>query len=117
MGSVKLVAPFLRIIREGHDPLEIQCDNRDLLNWERTRLRAKPVWPTMQDGPFKWMTFLGWSAARRDGAIPADLTYEAWENEVRDVRDAGQDGTSEDDGVPGAPSELGTPTVPGLEPG
>ena len=65
MGDVRLVAPRVRVIRDGAEPLEIQTDNRDLVAYERTRLRRKPVWPAFNESPFQWLTFIGWSAARR----------------------------------------------------
>lgn len=107
MGDVKLVAPRVVVIRDGHDPLEVQADNRDLLAWEQTAVRHK--WGSFQDRPFKWLTFLSWSAARRAGAIDTGLTYEKWESEVLAVSDANTtEDTTEDDGT-GAPF----PEVPG----
>jgi hypothetical protein len=104
MGNVRLVAPRVLVIRDGVDPLEIQTDNRDLLAWESTRVRHK--WPKFDEAPFRWMTFLAWSAARRAGELDPATTYEKWEAAVLSVRDLG----SEDD-------ELGTPTDPGPAPG
>lgn len=83
MGDVKLDTPRLHIVREGHDDLELQCINADLVLWDRTRFRHK--WPPMTDAPFLWLTFIGWAAARRTGAIPSELTYEAWEATVLGV--------------------------------
>src|SRR4051794_23202930 len=104
MGDVKLVAPRVLVIREGEDdPLELQTDNRDLLAWESTRVRHK--WPKFDESPFKWMTFLSWSAARRAGEIDNGLTYEKWEASVLSVRDVGSEDT-----------EIGTPTDAGPGP-
>jgi hypothetical protein len=100
MGDVRLVAPRVQVIREGADPLEVQTDNRDLLAWEATRVRHK--WPKFDESPFRWMTFLAWSAARRSGALENGTTYEQWEQSVLSVRDTSSD---EDD--------LGRPTDPG----
>jgi hypothetical protein len=105
MANVRLVAPRVRVIRaseNGSEPLEIQTDNRDLLAWESTSRRHK--WGSFSDFPFKWLTFLSWSAARRAGEIDASLTYEAWEADVLSVMD-----TRADD-------ELGTPTDAGPGP-
>jgi hypothetical protein len=107
MGDVRLTAPRVRVKRDGHDDLEIQADNRDLLAFERTRLKQRPVWPKMEDSPFQWLTFLAWSAARRSGAIGTDVTYERWEDEVLDVAAITADDVS----------ELGSPTEPGPGPG
>lgn len=111
MGDIRLTAPRIRVVRDGLDDLEIQTDNRDLLAYERTRLRQKPVWPKFEDAPFQWLTFLSWSAARRAGLV--DVTYAQWEATVLDASAADQaDTTGDDDG-----DEVGRPTGPGPEPG
>jgi len=98
-GEVRLVAPRVRVIREnGTEPLEIQADNRDLLAWESTRIRHK--WPKFDEAPFKWMTFISWSAARRAGEIDASLTYEAWESSVLSVTDTRADSELGESGGP-----------------
>ena len=111
MGDVRLVAPRVRVIRDGHEPLEVQADNRDLVRWDMTRLRQRPVWPTFQDAPFKWLTFLSWSACVRQELVPADTRYEAWEDTVLSVSDVSQDDTAVGD------DETGRPTDPGPGPG
>lgn len=84
MGDIKLTAPRVRVIRgEGTEPIEFQTNNADLVLWDRTR--AKHKWPTFQDAPFLWLTFLSWAAARRTGAIEPAFTYEQWEAETLDV--------------------------------
>lgn len=106
-GPVRLVSPRIRVIRDGVDePLEVQTDNRDMLLWERTRTRHKD-WPKMEDGPFKWMTFISWAAARRLGLINGQDTYEKWEASCVQVEALTDD---EDD-------ETGTPIEPGVDPG
>jgi hypothetical protein len=94
------------VVRDGHEDLEVQTDNRDLVLWDRTRIRHK--WPKFDEAAFLWLTFLSWSAARRMGAIPPDLTYERWEADVIDV--ANIDNDADDVG-------LGSPTPPGPAPG
>lgn len=101
MGDVHLETPRLRVKREGHEELELQTINADLVLWDRTRFRHK--WPGMQDAPFLWLTFLGWAAARRTGAIVAEHTYEAWEAEVLEV--AVQDDDQEGAGEVGRPTQ------------
>lgn len=107
MADVRLVAPrVLVVFSNGREPLEVQADNRDLVGWESTR--AKHKWPKFDEAPFKWLTFLGWSAARRAGQESG--TYEAWESSVISVRDMTEQAVAEDE-------EMGTPTPPGPEPG
>lgn len=107
MGDIRLTSPRVRVVREGHDDLEVQTANPDLVLWDRTRVKHR--WPKFDEAPFLWLTFLAWAGARRTGAIPPDMTYERWESDVLDVADVGQDDTTEDD--------LGRPTDPGPEPG
>lgn len=105
MGDVRLTSPRVKVIREGHEPLEIQTDNRDLVLWDRTRVKHR--WPKFDEAAFLWLTFLSWSAARRTGAIDSGYTFEKWEAEVLDVA------AVEDEDV----TEIGSPTQPGLAPG
>lgn len=102
MGDVKLSTPRLRVVREGHDDLEVQSTNADLVLWDRTRFKHK--WPAVSDAPFLWLTFIAWAAARRTGAIPTDLRYESWESDVLEVESL----DDEED-------EAGRPTPPDLD--
>ena len=108
MGDQKLSSPRVRVLRDGQEPLEIQTDNRDMILWERTRIRHK--WPKFDEAPFIWLTFLSWSAARRIELIEPSLTYERWEAEVLGVESISDENTTEGD-------ELGRPTGPGPDPG
>ena len=83
MGDAKLTSPRVSVIREGHEPLEVQTDNRDMILWEKTRVRHK--WPKFDESPITWLTFLAWSAARRTGAIDAAYKWETWEAETLQV--------------------------------
>jgi hypothetical protein len=110
VGAIKLTSPLVRVLREGHDPLEIQTANPDLVLWDRTRVKHR--WPKFDDAPFLWLTFLSWAAARRTGAIEPSYTFERWESEVLEVSNAADDDDAEDDD-----DELGLPTPPGAGPG
>lgn len=105
MGEIRLSTPRLRIRRDGQDVLELQTTNADLVLWDRTAYRHK--WPNPTAAPFLWLTFIGWAAARRTGAITPEHKYETWEAEVLEVDTVDDE---EDD-------EEGTPTDPGPEPG
>lgn len=104
MGDIRLKSPRMVVQREGHEPLELQADNRDLIAWDETR--AKHKWPKFDDAAFLWLTFLSWHAARRTGAIVGGYTFEQWKAEVLEV-------TSVDDDE----DETGIPTEPGRDPG
>jgi len=94
MGDIRLTSPRVRVRRLGIEPVEFQTTNADLVLWDRTR--AKHKWPTFQDAPFLWLTFLSWAAARRTGAIPPEFTYEKWEAETLDVEALTDDADSVD---------------------
>lgn len=72
MGDPKLSLPRVRVVRDGHDDLELQILNPDLLRWDLTR--GKHRWPEMRQAPNLWMTFIAWAAATRTGA-----TTDTWE--------------------------------------
>jgi hypothetical protein len=105
MGDVQLSTPRLRVRREGYDDLEVQSTNADLVLWDRTRWKHK--WPTVSEAPFLWLTFIGWAAARRTGAIPPDVKYETWETEVLEIEPQ-DDGEEAEAGRP-------TPLAAGLD--
>lgn len=104
MGGPHLSSPRLTVIRDGQEPLTLQTNNMDLVLWDRTRVKHR--WPTMQDAPFLWFTFISWSAARRTGAIADEMTYERWEREALDI-------SADDDDESG---ELGRPTNGATDP-
>jgi hypothetical protein len=109
MADYKITSPHLRVLRGSLDApevIEIQTLNPDMVAYDMTR--AKHKWPDMQQAPWKWMTFVAWHAARREGRIPADMTYESWEATTLDV------GAITDDDDEG---EAVDPTPPGLGPG
>lgn len=107
MGDQKISSPLVTVLRDGHEPLTVQTNNRDLILWDRTRIKHK--WPRMDEVPNLWLTFISWAAARRTGAIPADVRYETWEAEVIDV--AGVTAEPEDD------DDLGRPIHAVADPG
>lgn len=103
MGDVRITSPRVTVIRDGHEPLEVQTANPDLVLWDRTRIRHK--WPKFDEAPFLWLTFISWAAARRTGAISPELRYEAWEESVMDVSSKTEEG-----------AETGAPFPPGVDP-
>lgn len=103
MADFKLASPHLRVLRgsiEAPEVLELQCLNPDLVAFDRTRVKHK--WPTPQDAPFVFLTFISWHAARRESRIPTDLTYEVWESSTLDVQNMGAD--EEDEEGPADPT-------------
>ena len=86
MGERKLTSPKVRVVRKEGPDLELQTTNADMVRWDLTRPKQRPPWPSFQDAPILWLTFLAWAAARRTGAIDQGLTFETWyEDDCLDV--------------------------------
>lgn len=99
MADYTISSPHLRVLRGSMDApevIEVQTLNPDLIAWDMTRARHK--WPEVKDAPFMWLTFLGWHACRREGRIPADLTWEVWKDTTLDVSTIDDDGEKGDAG-------------------
>ena len=96
--ATRLGTPRVTVIRESEPdkPLEIQTTNQDLVLWDRTRIKHK--WPSFEDAPFLWMTFIAWAGARRSGLIAIDTTYESWERDV--ISADASDSEDADNGAP-----------------
>jgi len=105
MGDRKLTSPRVVVMRDGHEDLELQTTNADMIQWDFTRAKQKPPWPTFQDAPVLWMTFLAWCAAKRTGAIEPTYTWDMWRTAVLEVTPLTDDDDSED----GAPFSEGLP--------
>lgn len=112
MGDRKLTAPRVVVIREGLPDLEVQTNNADMVRWDLTRPKQRPAWPTMQEAPMLWMTFISWAAAQRTGAIEPSYTWETWMVEVLEVSNA-DDPEAEDAGT-GAPFPQGQQGTPDM---
>lgn len=61
--------------------LVVRVLNPDYLRWDLSR--GKKGWPSGQEAPFLFATFLAWSAAKREGAYEG--TYEAFAEAATDV--------------------------------
>lgn len=102
-----LATPRITVTMDDGRLLTTQVRNADYLRWDRTA--AKHGWPTMAKAPFTWLTFVAWSALRREGQIADAMTWEAFsETHCLQVVNA----TSER-----ANGSAAGPTLPGPEPG
>lgn len=92
MADYTISSPHLQVLRGSMDApevIEVQTLNPDLIAWDMTR--AKHRWPEVKDAPFLWLTFIAWHAARREGMIPPDLTWEVWRDSTLTVTNLGGD--------------------------
>lgn len=92
-----LTSPRLRVATADGSTFEVQTLNPDLIRFDMTR--ARHGWPDAQGAPFVWLTFIAWAALKREGQIPADLTWETFSEVVCiDVQ------TVDDEAKPGFPT-------------
>ncbi len=90
-----LSAPNLSVSLEDGTTFEVQATNRDLVAYEREAARRK--WPAPTDAPFTWLTFLAWSAARRESLIDNAMTLSLFTDAAVDVSKVDDD--DEDDEI------------------
>jgi len=95
----RLYNPRIEVTLDDGEVLVVQTHNADLVRWDRTA--AKHGWPGFQAAPFLWVTFLAWSALRREGKIPNDLAFDTFsESRAVSVRNlTNPDGTDEVDTI------------------
>lgn len=60
---------------ETHD---ITIANASFVAWDRTRSARK--WPTVEEAPSLWMTFISWHHMKAAGLIPAETKYDDFES-------------------------------------
>ena len=108
-AKIRLVAPLLEVVMADGSTWEVQAVNKDLLLWDRTRIKQRPIWPPMDESPLWWLTFVAWAASKREHLT--DLEYEPFEDVCLSVRNATEDAKAAQDDQPG------DPTQPGPEPG
>jgi len=69
-----LETPFVTVSMEDGRELSVRVLNPDYLRWDRTA--AKHGWPSMAKAPHTWLTFVAWSALKREGQIGPEVTWE-----------------------------------------
>ena len=106
--EVALDTPLVTVVLDDGRLLTVRVLNADYLNWDRTA--AKHGWGAIQAQPFTWLTFVSWSALRREGQIPREWTWEEFsERRCLQVKAAGD---SAGNGLVAV-----DPTLAGLVPG
>lgn len=115
MTEPRITAPRLVVVVEQGDQLvefTTQTDNRDHVRWDMTRGRKN--WPTGQDAPMLWMTFLAWSALVRAGDFEGD--FAKFNDVTVSISAVAVDGTPLDATDPTDPSLTVGPTQSGPAP-
>lgn len=72
----QLVAPLCIVVMDDGSCFEVQANNWDMLQYERTA--RKRNWPAAPDAPLEVATFVAWQALRREQLIPAEMTFETF---------------------------------------
>lgn len=97
MAEPLLKTPIITVVIDRDDELTeyvVQTDNRDSIAWDMHRNRVN--WPAGPDAPMLWMTYLAWSAMRRDTTTPAaGTTFEQFSDLVRSISSAKKDDEAE----------------------
>src|SRR5262245_21351922 len=109
MPDVQLSTTRVEVILDDGATLTAQVTNADFIRWDRTA--AKHGWPTIQAAPFLWLSFVAWSALRREGQLPDSYTWDRFaDGGALQVRNLTTDEGTEDEDV-ADPTPLGV--VPG----
>jgi len=70
-------APVFTITLTGQgDPFDVTIQQSEATRWDIERSQRN--WPQQEDAWNLWSTFVCWNAARRQGRIPADMTFDAF---------------------------------------
>lgn len=80
MGNgIKGQAATVTLLEGGQEvEHDIVIRNPDMVRWDSTRATHK--WPSMEEAPVMWATFVSWAAARR--LALTDATWDKWRDEV-----------------------------------
>ena len=71
----RMTAPKILVVLDNDREYTVQTDNRDMVRFDL--MRGRKQWPTMQEAPMLWLTFLAWSALSREKELPgADVDKE-----------------------------------------
>lgn len=77
------------LMTDGTSHDDVPVTMRDKLRYSETRARRK--WPNVEDDPFRFMTFIAWAAAKREGLIDNGMTFDAFADNVADIDIPGED--------------------------
>jgi hypothetical protein len=76
----KWVNPYIVAVMSDGSEFGVQAYNPDLVRYERTA--SKHEWAGPDKEPINWLTFLAWSAGRREKKVSTDVTFEAFRDEL-----------------------------------
>ena len=89
--TVKLDSPRVLVIYGNGEVLDVQTEHPDLALYDLERTRKK--WPSIQEGPMWWLSYVAYSKIKRDGHLPdPKATFETWLLTVQGIKNLDQDG-------------------------
>jgi len=107
-----LATPLVTVTMADETTHTVRVLNPDYLRWDRTA--AKHGWPRMDQAPHTWLTFVAWSALRREGRIGDDVTWEAFSERLcLQVENAS--GAANGTGPAPAIEPVAVPSIAGLD--
>ena len=110
----ELATPLVTVTLADGTTETVRVLNPDYLRWDRTA--SKHGWPAMDKAPHTWLTFVAWSALRREGRIGDDVTWEAFSERLcLQVENATGSTTASNGTAPAAVEPVAVPSIAGLD--
>jgi hypothetical protein len=96
--GIQLSSPRLRVVLGDDRVVQVQAINADLVRFDMVKARHKE-WPTAEEGPLLWVTFVAWAALRRTAVIPESVTWDDFWQSAQDVENLTDDSPDGSDAV------------------
>jgi len=93
MPEPRLTTPWMRVVMDDGTEHRVRALNVDMVAFDRERGRHRE-WPSMEDGPMYYQTYIAWHALTRLNKIPKinfnEFCDRAWEISKGDDEDEDQ---------------------------
>lgn len=103
--TVRLGTPRIRVVvsADADEAVIVQTIGADMVAAESVARKHK--WGPVSDSPVTYLTFLAWSALRRDHRLDEAVTFDQFAKTIGSIEDAPEQ--------EGEDTDAGTPTPPG----
>lgn len=106
----RLDTPHVLVTMADGREFDVKTENPDMVFFDLERARRK--WPSLQEAPFLWLSYLAYSKLKRTGQLGATAPhFDTWILETSAVSNLDADGQQS------AELESVSPIPPGREPG
>jgi hypothetical protein len=99
----QLDTPHIRVTMADGREFDVQTENPDMVLFDLERSKRK--WPTFQEAPFLWISYLAYSKLKRSGADIGGDTFDAWLLKTSNVSNLNADGAPGPDVVAAFPTQ------------